>query len=461
MADTMVCRETYGSHTEGRYVKQWDGSIKRTERNKDATFTGIRTFVRDVFLPLGYPESVSEDYMSYQLWDTLQAFCSTIIGTLATHAMLKGAGVGDETATATAATITWLLKDGTSMAGRIMFAWYNSSNLDCDCKKWRLFADILNDTAFCVQILAPAFSRSLYTLIACISGLCFAIVGLVGGATRAALTMHQARRNNMADVSAKDGSQETMVNLAGLLVSLMITPIVAGHTSLTWSLFLLAVTMHIYANFRAVKSVVMETFNQARFHIVCQAFLDCNQQQINGVMNPAVVNPLEPVIWSQSRPFTLHLGVQLSRLLQSSPDLDECLHSNDKEHYLMGFNNRKGEINVVLHHNATAEDVIKACFQAEIVMFAKKQASENHPIQRQAPSHFVKDLIDVFTNGGPLSNAECWQVIRLANQTCNKLFPTCIAQMQQAGWITSHTLLGPDEWRATWSDTGLEHEKIF
>lgn len=33
------------------------------------------------------------------------------------------------------------------------------------------------------------------------------IVGVAGGATRAALTEHQARRNNMADVSAKDGSQ--------------------------------------------------------------------------------------------------------------------------------------------------------------------------------------------------------------------------------------------------------------
>lgn len=33
------------------------------------------------------------------------------------------------------------------------------------------------------------------------------IVGVAGGATRAALTMHQARRNNMADVSAKDSSQ--------------------------------------------------------------------------------------------------------------------------------------------------------------------------------------------------------------------------------------------------------------
>lgn len=34
-----------------------------------------------------------------------------------------------------------------------------------------------------------------------------AIVGTAGGATRAALVQHQARRDNMADVAAKDGSQ--------------------------------------------------------------------------------------------------------------------------------------------------------------------------------------------------------------------------------------------------------------
>ena len=67
-------------------------------------------------------------------------------------------------------------------------------------------------------------------------------------ATRAALVQHQARRNNMADVAAKDNSQvstshdiccmcvymcvcvclqETVVNLAGLLVNLWLTPLVA------------------------------------------------------------------------------------------------------------------------------------------------------------------------------------------------------------------------------------------
>ena len=40
----------------------------------------------------------------------MKAFCSSITGTLATHAVLTGIGVGDNKATAVAATITWLLK---------------------------------------------------------------------------------------------------------------------------------------------------------------------------------------------------------------------------------------------------------------------------------------------------------------------------------------------------------------
>ena len=42
------------------------------------------------------------------------------------------------------------------------------------------------------------------------------IVGVAGGATRAALTVHQARRDNMADISAKDGSQVLLLILSDL-----------------------------------------------------------------------------------------------------------------------------------------------------------------------------------------------------------------------------------------------------
>lgn len=45
----------------------------------DDNFTLYRIF-KNVFLPQGYPDSVSEDYIHYQIWDTVQAFCSTING---------------------------------------------------------------------------------------------------------------------------------------------------------------------------------------------------------------------------------------------------------------------------------------------------------------------------------------------------------------------------------------------
>lgn len=35
---------------------------------------------KNLFLPQGYPDSVSDDYIQYQFWDTVQAFCSTING---------------------------------------------------------------------------------------------------------------------------------------------------------------------------------------------------------------------------------------------------------------------------------------------------------------------------------------------------------------------------------------------
>lgn len=46
------------------------------------------------------------------------------------------------------------------------------------------------------------------------------IVGVAGGATRAAMTQHQARRDNMADVAAKDGSQVTHFVLVKALLFL-------------------------------------------------------------------------------------------------------------------------------------------------------------------------------------------------------------------------------------------------
>nr|BAG59128.1 unnamed protein product [Homo sapiens] len=81
-----------------------------------------------VFLPQGFPDSVSPDYLPYQLWDSVQAFASSLSGSLATQAVLLGIGVGNAKATVSAATATWLVKDSTGMLGRIVFAWWKGAS---------------------------------------------------------------------------------------------------------------------------------------------------------------------------------------------------------------------------------------------------------------------------------------------------------------------------------------------
>lgn len=114
----VVATERYGSLESWKYQLK-DGVMEREREGGNGGTTGktIIGVFKSVFLPQGYPESVSGDYLQYQFWDTLQAFSSSLSGTLATQASLRGVGVGNQEATVAAATITWLLRDGTGMLG--------------------------------------------------------------------------------------------------------------------------------------------------------------------------------------------------------------------------------------------------------------------------------------------------------------------------------------------------------
>lgn len=61
-----------------------------------------------MFLPEGFPKSVSADYVPYQIFDSIQALASSFTGTLSTKAILQGVGVGNHEATAAAATLNWV-----------------------------------------------------------------------------------------------------------------------------------------------------------------------------------------------------------------------------------------------------------------------------------------------------------------------------------------------------------------
>lgn len=93
---------------------------------------GFLSAASAVFLPEGYPATVAPEYLTFQAWDTVQASCSYLRGILATQALLGAVGVGDGRATALAATLAWVLRDGAGMVGSLVFAWWGAARFDAD-----------------------------------------------------------------------------------------------------------------------------------------------------------------------------------------------------------------------------------------------------------------------------------------------------------------------------------------
>lgn len=399
---------------------------EREGGNGGTTGKTIIGVFKSVFLPQGFPESVSGDYLQYQFWDTLQAFSSSLSGTLATQASLRGVGVGNQEATVAAATITWLLRDGTGMLGRILFAWLKGNKLDSEAKKWRLVADVLNDIAMFMEILAPNFPTC-FTLIVCSAGIFKSIVGVAGGATRAALTLHQARRDNMADISAKDGSQETLVNLAGLLVSLILIPLVTDNPLLTFVLFFLFTILHLFANYKAVRSVVMETLNEARLAIVLHQYLRDGR-----VLAPLEANHKEPVFLEFRRTVPIKLGVRLGELVYTSEDLNLAMKNNHGP-FLIGV--KRGSVCVCLGPDASVCDEIRAVCQAVCL------CAVLHPVSPLEGA--LKQLSMSHSNNH-------WELVHESHKLMDQIFQPFLKALEVAGWQTSRTLLDWNEWRVEW-----------
>lgn len=241
------------------------------------------------------------------------------------------------------------------MLGSILFAYYRGTRLDSECKKWRLFADIVNDTSFFIDLTSFHFP-SFFMPIQCLSGLMRSLVGVAGGATRAALTQHQARRNNLADVSAKDSSQETLVNLIALMVNLVIVPIVVKSSTVVWTMFFLLTFLHIFCNYKAVRAVNMEVFNMSRLMSTVNNFLMTGE-----VLSPSEANRAENVWFLILESYPFHLGISLSE----HQDLIRTFEDQKEQKYVISRKNE--EFFVSIQKSATSQEIVKSLFHGMLL----------------------------------------------------------------------------------------------
>uniref|UniRef100_A0A7S2EJ74 Uncharacterized protein n=1 Tax=Ditylum brightwellii TaxID=49249 RepID=A0A7S2EJ74_9STRA len=261
----------------------------------------------DLFLPVGYPTSVGKSYLTYQFYDSLQGLCSYLRGVVSTSAVLTAAGVGDGDATAIGAAMTWAMRDGLGMIGGLFFSYITSCHFDSYVKEFRLFADVINDVGLTLDMLAPyiaaSYGKKCILFVSAMGQLCRVACGMAAGATKGSITQHFAIRGNMADLNAKESTQETLVSLVGMILGIVLAKYLhylesggsdddssldGRHAAavVSWSIFIILTIVHVWANYAGVKLLRLKTLNRERAKVAFDnLFNECKKQCIETVYN--------------------------------------------------------------------------------------------------------------------------------------------------------------------------------
>ncbi|KAF7292000.1 hypothetical protein MIND_01225700 [Mycena indigotica] len=347
-----------------RFVERSDdGHIRRFQYRKSAekrhtssyvderlpipnTHLQVKELLSKVFLPSGYPNSVSPDYLRYQIFNALQAFCSSLAGLLSSRALLEGFGVGNPDASATHALLLTVLQDFFGRITTICAAYALGPSLGAEAKTFRFLADVANDAAIVLDTLSPLLLSRLKfpgtrVLALCLSGSLRAMCGICAGGSKAALAIHFSTpvsgSGDIGDLNAKDSSKETVLALFGMLAGSLIVPYLTSSRETYFVLFTL-VGLHLLLNYLGVRGVVLRTLNKQRLSIAWNYFCD----QLHAP-SPAQVSYRERVLsWKFNalgdEGVTCSIGSSLASILSEDASVpSSLLRSMQHEAYVLWF----------------------------------------------------------------------------------------------------------------------------
>ncbi|KAL3844405.1 hypothetical protein ACJIZ3_001808 [Penstemon smallii] len=358
------------------------------------SLSNLRIKCRDLaarlLLPEGFPESVTSDYLEYSLWRGVQGIAAQISGVLATQALLYAVGLG-KGAIPTAAAVNWVLKDGIGYLSKIMLSKYGR-HFDVNPKGWRLFADLLENAAFGMEILTPAFPH-FFVPIGAVAGAGRSAAALIQAATRSCFYAGFAAQRNFAEVIAKGEAQGMVSKSIGIMLGIALANSVQSSTSLALASFGVVTWIHMFCNLKSYQSIQLRTLNPYRASLVFSHYL------LSGLV-PSVkeVNDEEPffpafphvnlkpssqveeveILSDDAKNAATHidrrlqLGSKLSDVVKNRLEAIALFDLYKAEGYIL--TELQGRYCVVLKETSSPQDMLKSLFQVNYLYWLEKNA---------------------------------------------------------------------------------------
>ena len=311
------------------------------------------------------------DYLEFQGWDAAQGLCSYVRGMLVHAALLEGLGVGRAGSTAAAAAAQTFWKDASGQLAGMGFAAACGPAFDAHPKEFRFLADCLNNFGLGLSLLAPRLAAAgLFLPLACAGSACAAACGVAAGASRAAFGQHFARGREglgLGDLQAKEGTQETVVSLAGMAVGTLVLRLAGEVLLAQWAVFVVLTVAHLFCNARAVRALALASLNQNRLSMLLSGFLNSKGKALSprevAALEGLLPPPLSRVLSLERGPRVV-LGARLGAL-QVTPGWGPP-RPGGGAHLLC--RSRSGDVLVGLHTDASSAETVEAFCRAFVAL---------------------------------------------------------------------------------------------
>ena len=271
-----------------------------------------------------------------------------------------------------------VLQESTGRLATILFAHRFGQAIEPECKHYRFLADVLNDGALALDVLSPVLFPSAplpsasadyhyygRALALCASGVLRALCGVAAGAAKASLSAHFARGGpggNLAELNAKDGSQETVISLLGMLAGSLFVRAVTGDGAV-WAWTAVLIAIHLATNYAAVRAVQLRTLNRQRARLVLRHYLAAR----GAVLTPAAAAYREHILLVPWRSGSPHVHFATSFPSSREIDARDLARYREDLYVIVSSRGDARQKNIFLKEGATPRDALSAWFEALIL----------------------------------------------------------------------------------------------
>ena len=296
-----------------------DDDDHNAENEKYDVSSSFRAQFKRIFLPDGFPKTVSRDYLPWLKWQMLSLFFRDVLEVLSAQSLLVAVGMDVNQANAAApvaGAAKWVLKDGTGGLATLALGALNTKKFDENPKFFWSAANSLEDVSRAMELLTPLFPSQFLLIAGTATFVRSAALTGRSSLINGTFMTHFSRNENAGDIRTKLEVQGRWLQIAALPVGIALFRAVTNGLELDFATNSLGEEMkgvtvgvatygsmlfaHSFCCYMAAKSLNFETLSRKRLLIQGKAFVESGGSKVLSVED---VSDIEGVWWCKEEKY--------------------------------------------------------------------------------------------------------------------------------------------------------------